>query len=561
MFLDGFALAGYRSFGEEMVYISDLSKVNIFIGKNNCGKSNILRFCKHLSRIRLKQAYTGFDDKLDRCIGAKEKEIRFALQVKKNSTATGNVYNEIEGAIPILKEISELQNKLWIFYSVSKLTEQPERSFLANLIKKYIESPETLHKIFLSLGTSYNEPARAANEIAARIYNTHPWILFRIYTVDAFRKISQKGNQSDTSILDGQNLIEKLRWLQSPTLEHMQDKDKFAKINRFLCEIIGEENAYLEIPAAKDEIYVNIKDKILPLDNLGTGIHEVIILAAAVTVFDKSVFCIEEPEIHIHPELQKKFLNYIKNSTDNQYLISTHSNAFFDITGVNIYHCWLDEKEHTKCELVSSDHEKSTVLSNLGYKPSDILQSNFIIWVEGPSDRIYINWWIHGRPDGAPLVEGLHYSIMFYGGRLLSHLTFDEQEIEEFIQLCKLNRHAAIVIDRDTDSAHKRINQTKKRVMENFEQNRCVVWITAGREIENYIGETAYNKALRESHQTLNHNVKCGRFKKITNVRGLKVINKLSIAKKVAQMEQDYSTLDLNERVDELIERIKAANV
>lgn len=33
MFLDGFGIAGYRSFGPEMVLIPNLSKINIFIGK------------------------------------------------------------------------------------------------------------------------------------------------------------------------------------------------------------------------------------------------------------------------------------------------------------------------------------------------------------------------------------------------------------------------------------------------------------------------------------------------------------------------------------------------
>ena len=65
MILDGFGISGYRSFGEEMVYINDLSKVNIFIGKNNSGKSNILRFCSHLSKMNFSQIYEGFSKTLD----------------------------------------------------------------------------------------------------------------------------------------------------------------------------------------------------------------------------------------------------------------------------------------------------------------------------------------------------------------------------------------------------------------------------------------------------------------------------------------------------------------
>ena len=43
-FIDGIAISNYRSFGPEIQKIGPFSKVNIFIGKNNSGKSNILRF-------------------------------------------------------------------------------------------------------------------------------------------------------------------------------------------------------------------------------------------------------------------------------------------------------------------------------------------------------------------------------------------------------------------------------------------------------------------------------------------------------------------------------------
>ena len=70
--------------------------------------------------------------------------------------------------------------------------------------------------------------------------------------------------------------------------------------------------------------------------------------------------------------------------------------------------------------------EKSIICNDLGYKASDLLQTNSIIWVEGPSDRIYINFWLNEIDDS--LVEGVHYSIMFYGGRLFSHLTADDYD-------------------------------------------------------------------------------------------------------------------------------------
>ncbi len=54
------------------------------------------------------------------------------------------------------------------------------------------------------------------------------------------------------------------------------------------------------------------------------------------------------------------------------------------------------------------------------------------------------------NPD---LREGIHYSIMFYGGRLLNHLSADDPDITEFIKLRRLNRHLAVVMDSDKASA------------------------------------------------------------------------------------------------------------
>jgi energy-coupling factor transporter ATP-binding protein EcfA2 len=42
--LKSFALGGYRSFGAEVQRFEKLAKINLFIGQNNSGKSNILRF-------------------------------------------------------------------------------------------------------------------------------------------------------------------------------------------------------------------------------------------------------------------------------------------------------------------------------------------------------------------------------------------------------------------------------------------------------------------------------------------------------------------------------------
>jgi len=44
MLLKGFGFSGYRSFGDNLVKIFPLKKINMIIGQNNVGKSNIINF-------------------------------------------------------------------------------------------------------------------------------------------------------------------------------------------------------------------------------------------------------------------------------------------------------------------------------------------------------------------------------------------------------------------------------------------------------------------------------------------------------------------------------------
>ena|ERR1051326_908365 len=50
--INGFGLSGYRSFGHELQRIGPCLKINLLIGQNNSGKSNILRFlCDRYSQL------------------------------------------------------------------------------------------------------------------------------------------------------------------------------------------------------------------------------------------------------------------------------------------------------------------------------------------------------------------------------------------------------------------------------------------------------------------------------------------------------------------------------
>lgn len=200
---------------------------------------------------------------------------------------------------------------------------------------------------------------------------------------------------------------------------------------------------------------------------------------------------------------------------------------------------------------------KSELLNDLDIRASDLLQSNGIVWVEGPSDRVYVKRWI--ELEGIKFQEGRDYQFMYYGGRLLSHYTM--KEADDMINVLMTNRNAAILIDSDKRTKNSRINDTKKRIREEFQSNNMFCWITKGKEIENYIPWEAINKKYPRIDK------QCGEYELfpeyIKTVYPGFVQSKVKFAKEICPYitkENSSELLDLQKNIKLLIEQIKKWN-
>ena len=238
------------------------------------------------------------------------------------------------------------------------------------------------------------------------------------------------------------------------------------------------------------------------LSQSGSGLKTIILLLLNLLVIPQTeelknkqiTYGFEELENNLHPAIQRKVFEYIyKYATENNLCIflTTHSHIAIDSfsgkENASIYHVVKNNNIST-IKKIENYVGKVEVLGDLNVKASDLLQSNGIIWVEGPSDRIYIKQWLEVF-CGGKFEEGLHYQFMYYSGRLLSHFT--TEETDGLINLLTTNRNAAIVIDSDKRREEDSINNTKLRIIEEFKEFNMFAWITEGKEIENYVSSDA----------------------------------------------------------------------
>ena len=253
--------------------------------------------------------------------------------------------------------------------------------------------------------------------------------------------------------------LELYQTLKEKLLGEPKDRDLVKDFENFLSTKFFNSKPVTLIPKEKgdDPRVVHIKignDKQRPIYELGDGLQNLIICTFNIfTEKDRCLFFIEEPDMLMHPSLQRSFLEILSDFDQHQYFITSHSNHFLDMTldfaNISVFHFSKIEDENKieaekpsfKVKVASAQDRR--ILMDLGVQNSSVFLSNSTIWVEGITDRLYLRAYmkkyIQELEDNAEKTvlnnfrEDYHYSFVEYQGSNLTHWSFDpdEEDIEK----------------------------------------------------------------------------------------------------------------------------------
>lgn len=531
--------------------INNFTKVNIFVGPNNTGKSFLLREIlkgQHSKKYSDKNWATIRKiilDFWDLATASLQKLIPEATYPVFGNTAQGEVFNtkaiqekinssvievddyEIPVRIGIIGEFIERDFSLQqncTYYTTDARENSVRRNFekmhTDSLVMPIIECLNSIKELWretkerLSAFTFYSVP----NDKIAKIY------IPAVRTLRSFAKSSGLAHITKTEysfneniqVFNGELLPEEIFRLKNnerSIRNTIKRFEEFLSQNFFQSEVVE-----LTFHHEKKVLYIRVGDeKDRPIFELGDGLQMIIIMTFPFFINTCGFVVIEEPEIYIHPGLQKKLMSFLTSHPLTQQFqvnIATHSNHILDALNLSsqvsifgIKKAFKDTAEQLEknasyvIEPLASGNQ--TILNLLGITTTSVYLSNCIIWVEGVTDRIYLQKFITEylkKPDlknhyhkCKEYIEGIHYSFAFTGGDSIIHWDFDEEAeyVEKMTSVIvrKFCAKSIVIVDNDFGK-----NTVRKTQLKAILRDRLIILDLP--EIENFLDQATIEETI-----------------------------------------------------------------
>jgi len=477
MKLEAINIKNFRSIQE--ITVEECGGFNVIIGKNNAGKSNILRaidiFFESLKEGEILVVDLNIGQSIDfhqQLVGTPiEITMFFQLSLhERNNLIEENIENIYKDLYPGIS-LNDPNPKLSVavlFEVQTYMIEVSEEEFVPEVlgcVKKvnlYKSGSSTIQE-----DTIFHTIFEVDSKELDRIIYTGNYIEEQPFAPEhILHLIKQIGEINVLYLTERRKPIGKREAEQLYEIKNTrQGVDSFNAIKEIVTDLlgIGIEVFKSTQPSTEQNIEAEIDiDKFIVEVN-GAGILEALRLILDYELNKPDILLIEEPEIHLHPALETIVMRYLQSIGKNcQIFITTHSTNF------------LDTAEMRNVQLINGQEAEESIPRELGIRLSSLFMYDKLVFVEGLDEDVIREW---ASICSVKLTQPSIGFVSMGGVRNFTH--YATKKTIEF--LCKRRVLVFFMLDHD-ERDEDEINTLKDKL-----GNKGQLIVLKKRELENYL--------------------------------------------------------------------------
>ena len=470
-------------------YFGELSKMNVFIGENNSGKSRFLRYLFETDWYSLNEkSLEQFFIEMDRFIDSYGSRGCLNPMYRFYSTLSqSNIKRFIELYDKISSDQEFYRGVNYKFFQILQLVYKPEvlkNKFYFPVIrgtKDYKTIINNKLDAFLRSANSIQNKDAINHYISLLNLQSNGLESFDLYNDIIVQEYFKDNKKIGENILTGGKLYNEIK---SMLLGEGKKRKVIEEFQKFLQEnfFSNYDKVQLIPNEEKKVLYVKIGNDERAIYDWGDGTQQLIVILYSLYKHKDEtgkLFFIEEPEIYLHPGILRKFIEVINSDVfkNHQYFITTHSNIVLDTSAdTNIKMSIFKFKKVSNINnndgkpflVEQCNNGDVSLLNELGVRNSSVFLSNCSIWVEGITDRLYLKHYLElyckKYPDKKVYRENIDYTFIEYGGGNVVHFNFDEKiDDSNSINAKYINNKIFLIADNDnTKPGTKKANRKEK---------------------------------------------------------------------------------------------------
>jgi ABC-type polar amino acid transport system ATPase subunit len=250
-----------------------------------------------------------------------------------------------------------------------------------------------------------------------------------------------------------------------------------------VADLLGWDSISLNKSADGQQLYLTRKGSRYALSELGAGISELILCLVTAAIKKPSWVFIDEPESHLHPALQIKFVAALEQLASEGVVFSTHSIGLARTCADKILYVQQDKAGASSVQLFDEAKNFSELMGELSFSQFHELGFNKLLLCEGVTEiktlRQFLRLW---KLDASVLIVPLGGDALINPNRQDELAEFKRFGVEVFV-LIDSERESSDHTNTQRDKfiakckrlfGNKNAMQTDKRAIENYFTRKAI---------------------------------------------------------------------------------------